>query len=150
VAEWYDRLRIGAPGGELARLIAERLPHERFGIELNPGHLIHLDEWVSSPIYAGSTLPLRSGMAIQVDIIPSSPVYFSTRAEDGVVLADRALRQALAAQYPDLWARCQARRAFMADVLGIPLPDEVLPLSNAPGLVPPFFLAPNTVLTLEV
>ena len=74
-----------------------------------------------------------------------SDVFFLYSDEHG-----QALRQTLAAQYPDLWARCQARRAFMADVLGIPLPDEVLPLSNAPGLVPPFFLAPNTVLTLEV
>ena len=49
MAEWFDRLRIGTPGGELARLIAEKLPFEKFGIFLNAGHLIHLDEWLSSP-----------------------------------------------------------------------------------------------------
>ena len=38
----------------------------------------------------------------------------------------------------------------MKDVLGIELPEEVLPLSNVPAIVPPFFLAPNSVLALEV
>jgi hypothetical protein len=37
----------------------------------------------------------------------------------------------------------------MRDVLGIDLPDEVLPLANIPAIVPPFFLAPNTVLAME-
>ena len=88
MAEWFQNLKIGTPGGMLCALIAERLPFDRFGIFLNPGHLIHLDEWLSSPIYPGSDVPLRSGMAMQVDVIPSSPIYFSTRMEDGVVLAD--------------------------------------------------------------
>jgi Xaa-Pro aminopeptidase len=149
MGEWYGQLRIGVPGGELARLISASLPYEQFGIYLNPGHLIHLDEWVSSPIYAGSTVPLRSGMAIQVDVIPSSPRYFSTRMEDGVVLADEMLRDQLGQQYPGCLARCEQRRAFMIEVLGIPVPPEVLPLSNIPALVPPFFLDPNVVLALE-
>jgi hypothetical protein len=37
----------------------------------------------------------------------------------------------------------------MRDVLGMELPEEVLPLSNTTGIVPPFFLKPNTVLALE-
>jgi hypothetical protein len=37
----------------------------------------------------------------------------------------------------------------MTDVLGIELPEEILPLSNVPGIVPPFFLAPNEVFVLE-
>ena len=130
MAEWFGLLSIGTPGRKLAALIAEKLPFERFRIFLNPGHLIHLDEWLSSPIYAGSDVPLRSGMAIQVDVIPSSPAYFSTRMEDGIVLADAELRRSLRALYPACFARCQKRRAFMTDVLGIDLPEEVLPLSN--------------------
>jgi Xaa-Pro aminopeptidase len=149
MSEWYSMLKIGMPGGEIARLIEERLPFKDFGIFLNAGHLIHLDEWVSSPIYAGSEIPLHSGMAIQVDVIPSSPIYFSTRMEDGVVLADAALRRAIAEQYPECYARCQERHKFMVDVLGIPVPEEVLPLSNIPAIVPPFFLEPNTVLAME-
>ena len=38
----------------------------------------------------------------------------------------------------------------MTDVLGIPLPEEALPLSNIPGIVPPFFLDPHTILALEM
>jgi hypothetical protein len=149
MAGWFDLLRIGTPGGDLARLIDEKLPFERFGIFLNAGHLIHLDEWVSSPIYPGSDVPLHSGMAIQVDVIPSSPIYSSTRMEDGVVLADGTLRRELEGRFPACWERCQRRRAFMRDTLGIELPEEVLPLSNIPAIVPPFFLRPNLVFALE-
>lgn len=149
MAEWFGLLRIGTPGGKLAALIAEKLPFDRFGIFLNPGHLIHLDEWLSSPIYPGSDIPLRSGMAIQVDVIPSSPVYFSTRMEDGVVLADAALRRRLQTLYPACFARCQKRREFMIDVLGIDLPHEVLPLSNMPAIVAPFFLRPNQIFAVR-
>ena len=149
MSEWYALLKPGTRGGELWRLIRERLPFERFGIFLNPGHLIHLDEWLSSPIYPNSDVPLHSGMAIQVDVIPSSPVYASTRMEDGVVLADKALREQLRNAFPDCYARCEKRRKFMTDVLGIELPEEVLPLSNIPAIVPPFFLAPNEVFALE-
>jgi Xaa-Pro aminopeptidase len=149
MSEWFDLLRIGTPGGALSRLIAQELSYDRYGIFLNAGHLIHLDEWLSSPIYPRSEIPIRSGMAIQVDVIPSSATYFSTRMEDGVVIADASLRGQLEAQYPGCYARCQQRRAFMCDVLGIPLPEEVLPLANIPAIVPPFFLAPNTVLAME-
>jgi Xaa-Pro aminopeptidase len=145
MAEWFRRLKIGTPGGKLFALIAERLPFKRFGIFLNPGHLIHLDEWLSSPIYADSDVPLRSGMAIQVDVFPSSPVYFSTRMEDGIVLADGALRASLKSQYPATFERCQKRRAFVIDVLGIDLPEEVLPLCNMPTIVSPFVLRPNQI-----
>ncbi len=149
MAEWFGLLSIGTPGRKLAALIAEKLPFERFRIFLNPGHLIHLDEWLSSPIYAGSDVPLRSGMAIQVDVIPSSPAYFSTRMEDGVVLADAELRRSLRALYPACYDRCQKRRTFMTDVLGIDLPEEVLPLSNVPTIVAPFFLRPNQIFAVN-
>jgi Xaa-Pro aminopeptidase len=149
MSEWFALLKPGTRGGQLWQLIQERLPFERFGIFLNAGHLIHLDEWLSSPIYPNSDVPLHSGMAIQVDVIPSSPVYASTRMEDGVVLADKVLREQLRNAFPDCYARCEKRRKFMTDVLGIELPEEVLPLSNIPAMVPPFFLAPNEVFALE-
>ena len=142
-------LRIGTPGGDLARLVDETLPYDVFGIFLNAGHLIHLDEWLSSPIYPGSDVPLHSGMAVQVDVIPASAVYFSTRMEDGVILADASLRRQLETEFPACYARCQKRRAFVQDVLGIELPEEVLPLSNIPALVPPFFLEPTVVFAME-
>jgi len=149
MGEWFNMLRIDTPGGELSRLVNEKLPYEKFGIFLNPGHLIHMDEWVSSPIYPGSEVKIRSGMAIQVDVIPFSAVYASTRMEDGVFIADETLRQEIQTTFPESYARCQKRRQFMMDVLGIELPEEVLPLANIPAIVPPFFLDPNTVLALE-
>ena len=149
MGEWFRRLRLGTPGGELYKTVMDALPFETFGITLNPGHLIHLDEWLSSPIYPESTLPIRSGMAIQVDVIPSSPVYFSTRMEDGLAIADAGLRRELEEKFPDCYARCQARRTFMTGTLGFELAEEVLPLANIPAIVPPFFLAPNTVFALE-
>jgi Xaa-Pro aminopeptidase len=149
MGEWLGGLRPGVPGASLYDAIHARLPFERFGIFLNPGHLIHLDEWVSSPIYAGSPLPIRSGMVLQTDVIPSSPTYFSTRMEDGVAVADDALQQTIREHYPETWARCQARRRFVETTLGIQCPQAVLLLSNMACLVPPYLLRPNTVLALE-
>ena len=149
MGEWFGLMQPGTPGHIVYDLIQDRLPFEKFGIYLNPGHLIHLDEWMSSPFYAGSEIPVASGMAIQVDIIPQSSQYFSTRMEDGIVVADAALRAQLKESAPACFDRCQKRRSFMADVLGIELPEEVLPLSNTCAIVPPFFLEPNTILALE-
>ncbi len=149
MAAWLAELKIGATGDRLARLVADRLPFDRFGVFLNPGHLIHLDEWLCSPFQRGSNFPLRSGMAIQTDIIPKSPVFFSSRMEDGVVLADAALRQQLRKKFPACYARCEARRKFMIETLGFDLPSEVLPLSNLAGIVPPFFLRPDIMFALS-
>ena len=97
----------------------------------------------------GAVVRLGDAAHMQVDVIPSSPTYTSTRMEDGVVLADGSLRGEIEQSYPACYARCQQRRDFMADVLGIALPEEVLPLSNIPGIVPPFFLRPNLVFALQ-
>jgi hypothetical protein len=149
VAEWYATIRIGLPGGALQAIIDRHLGDPFFGIFLNPGHQIHLDEWVNSPISPGSTIPLRSGMAFQVDIIPATGgPYFTTNIEDGIALADEPLREAFAARYPEAWARIEARRAFMADALGIRLHPEVLPFSNLPAYLPPFLLRPDRAMTM--
>ena len=52
VAEWYGALRIGQTGGALQAIIDRHLGDPFFGIFLNPGHQIDLDEWVNSPISA--------------------------------------------------------------------------------------------------
>ncbi len=150
VAEWYGAVGIGVTGGELQAIIDRHLGDAFFGVGLNPGHLIHLDEWLHSPVFAGSTIALRSGMAIQVDVIPAthSP-WFTTNIEDGIALADEGLRAAFAARYPEAWRRIERRRQFMADVLGIRLKPEVLPFSNIPAYLPPFLLSPRRVLALK-
>ena len=149
VAEWYEALHVGQTGGALQEIVDRRLGDPFFGIFLNPGHQISLDEWVNSPISPGSTIELRSGMAFQVDIIPATGTdYFTTNIEDGIALADQALRDQFATDYPEAWDRIQARRKFMAEGLGIELHEDVLPFSNIPAYLPPFLLRPDRVMTL--
>jgi len=149
VAEWYGALHVGQAGGTLQEIVDRRLGDPFFGIFLNPGHQLHLDEWVNSPVSPGSRIELRSGMVMQVDIIPATGgPYFTTNVEDGIALADESLRRALAATFPDLWDRIGRRRAFMRDALGIDLHPDVLPLSNIPAVLPPFLLRPGSVMAL--
>jgi len=142
IVEWYEHIGIGVTGRELFEIIDLHLGDPFFGVSLNPGHLIHLDEWVSSPIYRDSPQQLRSGMALQVDVIPATNgPYHTTNIEDGIALADETLRQAFVQKYPDAWRRIQQRRLFMREVLGIRLKPEVLPFSNMPAYLPPFWLS---------
>ena len=149
VAEWYRALRVGVAGGVLQEIIDRRLADPFFGISLNPGHQLHLDEWVNTPIGRGSRTELRSGMALQVDIIPATGTnYFTTNIEDGIGLADSTLRQEFAAAYPGAWKRIERRREFMANALGIALHPDVLPFSNIPAWLTPFLLDPSRAMTL--
>ena len=149
IVAWYEALHVGQTGGALEAIIDERLGDPFFGIFLNPGHLLHLDEWLDSPVAPGSTVALRSGMVMQVDVIPATgSAYFTTNIEDGVALADETLRVAFAEAYPEAWARIQARRAFMHGALGIRLHPDVLPFSNIPAWLPPFLLDPERVMTM--
>ena len=146
VAGWLESLTLGANCGAIHDRTLQQLPHEIFHVELNPGHHIGYDEWPSSSFFAGSNVTLQSGMILQSDVIPSNPIYFSTRMEDGYALADASLRQELSEAFPLAWARINARRTFMQNVLGIQLADCVLPLSNMGGIIAPFGLSPNQVL----
>jgi hypothetical protein len=149
VAEWYAALHVGQTGGALQAIVDRRLGDPFFGIFLNPGHQIALDEWVNSPVWPGSTVELRSGMAMQVDVIPATGTdYFTTNIEDGIALADESLRGELAERYPAAWERIAARRRFMTEALGIDLHPDVLPFSNIPAYLPPFLLRPTRALTL--
>ena len=149
VAEWYANLRVGQTGGALQEVIDRRLADPFFGIFLNPGHQIHLDEWVNSPVSPGSRIELRSGMVMQVDIIPATGgPYFTTNIEDGVALADSALRDELARTFPDLWDRVGRRRAVMREALGLELHPDVLPLSNIPAFLTPLLLRPDLAMTV--
>jgi hypothetical protein len=151
VVDWYEALHVGQVGGELQRVVDEHIGDPFFGVRLNPGHQLHLDEWVNSPVHAGSRIELRSGTALQCDIIPATgTAYFTTNIEDGVVLADETLRAELASAYPGAWQRIQARRGFMTDALGIDLHPDVLPLSNLAGHLAPFLLRADRAMTVAV
>jgi hypothetical protein len=92
-AAWYETVGIGVKGGDIYKAVMEHVGDPFFGVGLNPGHLIHLDEWVHSPIKKKSKMKLRSGMALQCDIIPATGTdYFTSNIEDGIALADEKLR----------------------------------------------------------
>jgi hypothetical protein len=141
IATWYEALELGAPGGEIFQEITGLLEGEAFASSLNPGHLIHYEEWLDSPIRAGSSDPIASGMVFQSDIIPTGiRPGWTANCEDTVAVADAELRAAIESRQPELWSRITARRAFMRDSLGIDVRDEVLPLSPTAGYFPPFWL----------
>ena len=147
MSEWCSLMRPGVTGGQVWERVMNRLPPDLFGITLNPGHLIGLDEWISSPVFRDSDLPLRSGMAMQMDVIPGHPVHASTRLEDGYVIADEALRADLGRDFPEVLARCGARAGFMREGLGMEVPDTLLPLADTCGVLAQFFLAADLVMT---
>lgn len=140
VVSWLEFIRPGITGGEVYRLVESVLPKKAFHWHLNPGHFVADEEWLSSPIYAESTVTLKSGMLLQIDIIPSVPGYGGSSIEDTVGLADKSLRNALARDYPQTWARMQARRKYVTETLNIALPEEVILLSNTVGYLRPFLL----------
>jgi hypothetical protein len=141
VAAWYEAVHVGAKADRVVRAVERVRDKSLFRLALNPGHYLHLDEWLHSPFIAASPVTLRSGMMLQMDIIPVSVGPFCcANAEDGVALADPSLRAQLAEYYPATWKRIVARRAFMRQALGIHLDDSVLPLGNMPGWFPPYAL----------
>lgn len=137
---WYETVGIGTICGELYKTIDTVLPKEQFRWSLNPGHYTGQDEWTASPVYKDSPIKLRSGMLLQMDIIPSIAGYGGASAEDGIAIADESLRKELQEQYPDTWQRIQNRRAYMRDVLNIHLKEEILPLSDLCGYLRPYIL----------
>jgi hypothetical protein len=134
-------------GGEMYSLIESVLPKAKYGWHLNPGHLSADEEWMSSPIFNGSTQTLKSGMIVQIDIIPSVPGYTGTSAEESIALAGRELQDEITRACPELWARIEARRRYIIDVLKINLSDDVIPLSSTVAYLRPFFLAKDKAFT---
>jgi hypothetical protein len=147
VSTWYEQVRVGACAGDVFAAVEAKRDSALFRFAVNPGHYLHLDEWVHSPFTPGSRTLLRSGAALQMDIIPVSAGPFCyINGEDGIALADEALRSTIATTFPAMWSRIEQRRAFMRDVLGIALDESVLPFSNTPGWLPPYALEPKRIL----
>ena len=140
VATWYENMKIGVRGGDIYQLIQKILPAQEFGWTLNPGHLCSYEEWQSSPFYLNSNCTIKSGMILQMDIIPSKYGYDAPNCEDGICIADTSLRAELQNKYPEVYARMEMRRNYMIEEIGISLPDEVLPMSNMAALFRPYIL----------
>ena len=140
VVAWYEKIGIGVTGGELYDTVDRLIPKQKFGWTLNPGHMIAYEEWLTSGIAPGSTARFGSGMLVQMDIIPSFKPYVAPNAEDGICIADAALREEIRGRYPQLWDRFMRRRAYMQEELGIRLKEEILPMSNLAGRYSPYLL----------
>ena len=122
-------------------MVEDTYPRNIYGWFLNPGHLISTEEWMSSPIYEGSEITMKSGMILQMDIIPFlEKKYAAPNCEDGIAIADEKLREEIKTLYPEVYGRIMARREFMEKKLNIRLKPEVLPLSNITGLYRPYML----------
>lgn len=141
---WLKNIKIGMAGEEMYQLIESQLHHMGASLELNPGHLTAEEEWMSTPVYKDSQDKIRSGMIFQVDILMINP-HGSVSAEDGVLIADRALQEQLQIDYPHVWARMQERRRYLAEEVGLSLPDIVLPMSNALAYFKPYLLSRHAV-----
>lgn len=149
VFNWYEMLQVGTLGGDIYNMVQSTFPKEKYGWTLNPGHLGGTEEWLSSPVYPGSTATIQNGTLIQMDIIPSAPGYCSPNDEDSAVVANEGLRAELAAKYPAVYARIMARREFMQTQLGLTLHPDVLPLSNLAGEYNPYLLSRGLAIALK-
>lgn len=150
VCNWYEMMEVGTNCGNIYNMVEATFPKAQYGWYLNPGHLIAIEEWLSSPIYKDSPTTIKSGMCLQMDIIPSVPsAYASPNCEDGIAIADEKLRGEIKELYPDVYERMENRRNFMRDVLNIQVKPEVLPLSNLAGLYRPFVLNKDMALTVK-
>ncbi len=144
---WYQTARIGIAGGEVDAAVRETLARGGLKSALNPGHLVGHDEWVHTPIRPKSQDKLRSGMPFQVDIIPvPMKIGQALNCEDPVTLADAALRKELRNLYPEVVARIEARRQFLGGQIGVELHESLLPMSNSPLCLAPFWLQSQKLL----
>jgi hypothetical protein len=150
IATWWQTMRIGVTGGEVHAAVINALADACFRLLLNPGHLTSLDEWTHTPFRSESHDKIASGMVFQCDIIPAPmPNGQALNCEDTVAIADSGLCAQLRAQFPAAWQRIERRRMFMRDALGIHLSDALLPLSDSPAYLPPFWMASDWVCTVE-
>ena len=149
LCNWYEALRIGASGDEVFQAVKKSIgDFKAFGIGLNPGHLTHTEEWTNSIFFQGSTHQIKSGMALQCDIIafPGEP-FGGVHVEDGLFIADAATREIIQTQYPNSWKRIEKRRRIMKEILGIHIADEVMPTSDIQAMLFPYMGNTNLVLT---
>lgn len=141
-AVWFESLGIGVEGREVWGRVKDVIgSYEDFGIALNPGHLIHSEEWINSPFTEYGTATLKSGMLVQCDFTarPATCHGLGVHMEDGVMIADEKTREAIRRMAPDSYERMMNRQRFMRETLGIRLRDEVLPTSDLCGMLHPFF-----------
>lgn len=145
---WLEEIEVNMTGGEVFNKVEEILPRSQYGWSLCPGHLTAEEEWMSSPIYEGSKEVIRSGMLMQIDIIPSVNGYQGVSAESTVLIADDQLKNEIKAQYPQMWNRMQERVRYVNEELGIKLSKNVIPMCSTVAYLRPYLLAKDSALTV--
>jgi hypothetical protein len=147
LVSWYQTAEIGVLGGEIFSAVTDVLAKAGLKPALNPGHLVSYDEWSNSPVRPGSKSAIVSGMPFQIDIIPvPQPAGRALNCEDAVTFADQSLRAELKERHPLVWDRIERRRDFMRRVIGVDLKESILPMSNTPLWLPPFWLVSDQIL----
>lgn len=150
VARWYEMMEIGTEFGEIYDMVETELGFEKYNIILNPGHLIHTDEWTNSPLVKGSKVKVRSGMMLQCDYtVCFKEPYLPCHIEDGLAIGNEALHKEIREISPSCYERIMARKKYMTEILGIHLPEEVLPLSDLPAVCFPYMADTSVVLAVE-
>jgi len=156
IVAYYENFKIGNTCGDIYdkvdRVLGGGEPGgiKKYGVVLNPGHLIHTDEWPNTPFNKESKTVIRSGMGVQCDYTAMlKDPYLVVHVEDGFVVADENLRNEIKEISPSCYERIKARQKFMREVLNINLPEEVLPLSDLPAVCFPYMADVNTILCME-
>ncbi len=137
---WLESIHVGCKAGDIFRKIEEILPQKKYHWELNPGHFVADEEWMSSPFYYKSPIEIKSGQLFQIDIIPKMDGLGGVGCEDGIAIADESLRKELEIKYPELWIRIIRRREYLKKELNINISDDVLPLNDIVAYYRPYLL----------
>lgn len=124
-------------------------PQEKYGWELNPGHLTADEEWLYSPFYKDSDKKVQSGMIFQVDFIPNQKGHQGVSAESTVAIADEKLRAEIKENHPELWDRIENRRKYLRENLNIDLDESLLPMASSLAYLRPFMLDREVALVRE-
>ncbi len=116
-----------------------------FGVHLNPGHFIHLDEWPSSPVFAGSDVVLRLGDDAAAGHHPGHRHRLPHHEHRGRRGAGRrgGPRRARGPLPGGVGRGSAAAASSWPASSASSLRPEVLPLSNLAGYLPPYWLAPG-------
>lgn len=146
---WLEQIHCGMTGGELYNLIEKVMPKAEYHWSLCPGHLTADEEWLSSPVYNGSSELLASGMLFQIDMIPSVEGYGGTNAESTIALADEALQKQIQSESPALWHRIQSRRDYIKNELGIQLNPDVLPMTSTVAYLRPLLFEKEKAMKIK-
>lgn len=145
MTSWYEAVGAGVCAGDIYKLIERSVPQAIYGWTLNPGHLTADEEWLSSPFFPWSSIRLKPGMALQMDLILKVEGFGGCNAEDGIAIMNSAMQSEMERFYPQVWARMGQRKKYMREILGITLKEDVFPMSDLCGYVRPFLLDKNSV-----